>query len=86
MYVNTGKGEISHSGTVELVYDYPDGLHLQEYRPMNDRDIELNECPAYEKPNKQPDIELVKCPAYVEKQRSGHRTVLIFIESLHYYD
>ena len=83
--MNTGKDEISHGSTVELVYDYPDGLHLQEYRPMNDRDIELNECPAYEKPNKQPDIELVNCPAYnVEKQRSEHRTV--FIESLHYYD
>ena len=85
MYVSTGKGEISHGGTVEVVYDYPDDLHLQEYRPMNDRDIELNECPAYEKANKQPDIELVNCPAYnVEKQRSVHRTV--FIESLHYYD
>ena len=74
MYVNTGKDEISHTGTAELVYDYPDSLHLQEYRPMNDRDIKLKECPAYEKPSEQPDIELVNCPAYMEKQSTGHQT------------
>jgi hypothetical protein len=91
MHVNTGKGAVSYSGTAEVVYDYPDRLHLQEYRPMNDSDIELKECPAYEKPrNEHFDIELVNCPAYVEKQRSKHqspdRKNVVIIESLHYYD
>ena len=36
------------------------------YRPKNDRDIKLKECPAYEKP---PDIELEECPAYIEKKK-----------------
>ena len=49
----------------EVVYEDPDGLQLQEYRPKKDGDIKLKECPAYEKP---PDIELVDCPAYVEKK------------------
>ena len=66
MDVDTGKGAVS--GKAEVVYDYPDSLHLQEYRPKNDGDIELKECPAYEKPNKQPDIELVDSPTYVEKR------------------
>ena len=72
MNVDTGKGAISGHG--EVVYEYPDSLQLQEYRPMNDGDIELKECPAYEKPNEQPDIKLVDCPAYVEKKRAGHQT------------
>jgi hypothetical protein len=29
-------------------------------------DVDLKECPAYEKP---PDIELEECPAYVEKKK-----------------
>jgi hypothetical protein len=75
--MNTGKGAISYSarGTAEVVYDYPDRLYLQEYRPMNDRDIELKECIAYEKlGNEQSDIELVKYPAYAKKQRSEHQS------------
>ena len=60
----TGKGAVS--GRAEVVYDYPDDLQLQEYRPKNDGDMKLKECPAYEKP---PDIELEECPAYVEKKK-----------------
>ena len=68
-----GKGAIS--GKAEVVYEDPDGLQLQEYRPKNDQNIELKECPAYEKRNEQPYIEVVDCPAYVEKKkRSGHQT------------
>ena len=67
MYVNTGKGAIS--GKTEIVYEDPDSLQLQEYRPKTDAGIELEECPAYEKPSKQPDIELEDCPAYVEKEK-----------------
>ena len=59
-----GKGAVS--GRAEVVYDYPDSLQLQEYRPKNDEDIKLKECSAYEKP---PDIELEECPAYVEKNK-----------------
>ena len=60
--MSTDKGTISGP---EVVYDYPDGLQLQEYRPKNDGDIKLKECPAYEKP---PGIELEECPAYVERE------------------
>ena len=93
MWTHVGKGAISGHSKAEVVYEYPDSFQLQEYRPMNDGDIELKECPAYEKPNEQPDIELVDCPAYVEKKRSGqvHQTgrtswLWTHIESLHYYD
>ena len=67
MDLDTDKGAIS--GQAEVVYEDPDSLQLQEYRPKNDGDIGLKECPAYEKPNEQPDIELVDCPAYVEKKK-----------------
>ena len=67
MDVNIGKNAVN--GKAEVAYDYPDSLQLQECRPKNDGDIDLKECPAYEKPNKQPDIELVDCPAYVEKRK-----------------
>ena len=60
--MKAGKGAISGP---EVVYEDPDGLQLQEYRPKNDGDIKLKECPAYEKP---PDIELEECPAYVERE------------------
>ena len=56
-------------GVAEVVYDYPDSLQLQQYRPKNDQNIELEECPAYKKRNEQPDIEVVDCPAYVEKKK-----------------
>ena len=69
MDVDTGEGAISGHGKAEVVYEDPDNLKLQEYKPKNDGDIELKECPAYEKPNEQPDIELVDCPAYVEKKK-----------------
>ena len=63
----TGKGAID--GKAKVVYEDPDDLQLQEYRPNNDQKIELKECPAYEQLNEQPDIELVDCPAYVEKKK-----------------
>ena len=50
----------------EIVYDYPTDLQLQEYRPWNDVDIRLKECPAYEKTS---DIELEECPAYLVKKK-----------------
>ena len=53
-------------GNPEAVYEDPDGLQLQRYTPKNDGDIQLKECPAYEK---SPDIKLVDCPAYVEKKK-----------------
>jgi hypothetical protein len=60
------KGEINGTSNTEVVYEDPDGLQLQEYRPaMSDGDINLKECPAYEKP---PDIELEEYPTYVEKK------------------
>ena len=65
VFDNTGKGAITVA-KAEVVYDYPTDLQLQEYRPKNDGDIKLKECPAYEKP---PDIELEECPAYVEKKK-----------------
>ena len=64
----SGKGAISGKAA-EVVYEDPDSLQVQEYRPKNDGDIELKEYPAYEKPSEQPDIELVDCPAYVEKKK-----------------
>ena len=42
------------------------------YTPTEeDQNIELKECPAYEKPivSDQPDIELEECPAYVGKRK-----------------
>ena len=69
-------GKRATSDKAEVVYDYPDGLQLQEYRPKNnDKDIKLKECPAYEKPNEQPNIELVDCPAYVEKKKDRDITL-----------
>jgi hypothetical protein len=63
--LNTGKETIT-ADKAEVIYDYPDDLQLQEYRPKNDEDIKLKECPAYEKP---PDFKLVECPAYVERKK-----------------
>jgi hypothetical protein len=63
--LNTGKGAIT-ADKADVVYEDPDDLQLQEYRPNNDGDIKLKECPAYEKP---PDIQLEECPAYVEKKK-----------------
>ena len=71
--MDTGKGAIS--GKAEVVYEDPDSLQLQEYRPRNDGDIELKECLAYEKPSKQPDIELVDCPAYVEQKKDHDQDI-----------
>ena len=65
--MDIGKGAIS--GKAEVVYEDPDGLQLREYRPKNDQNIELKECPAYEKRNEQHYIEVVDCPAYVEKKK-----------------
>ena len=67
--MNTGK--VAISGETEAVYEYPDSLQLQEYRPKNDGDIELKECPAYVNPigSKQSDIDLVDCPAYVVNKK-----------------
>ena len=73
--VNSGKR--ATGGQAEVVYDYPDGLQLQDYRPKNDKDIKLKECPAYEKPNEQPNIELLDSPAYnyVEKKKDRDITL-----------
>ena len=68
-HVHVGKGAISGRPD-EVVYEYPDCFQLQDYRPKNNEDIDLKECPAYEKKiNKQADIKLVDCPAYIEKKR-----------------
>ena len=61
MDVDTGKGAVS--GKAEVVYDYPDNLNLQEYRPKKP-DIELVDCPAYVEKKKDHDIKLEECPAY----------------------
>ena len=64
--IATGKGAVS--GRAEVVYDNPDDLQLQEYRPRNDGDIKLKGYPAYEKFTAS-DIELEECPAYVKKKK-----------------
>ena len=43
------------------VYEEPDSI--QQYRSKKDKDIELEECPAYVEKRKD-DIKLEECPAY----------------------
>ena len=50
----------------EVVYDEPDDL--QQYKLKGDTEIDLQDCPAYGKPNRREDIELKECPAYVERK------------------
>ena len=66
------RAENSISGKADSKVMYEDPDNLEKYIPKNDQDIELKQCPAYEKPTKQPDIELEECPAYLEtkKERS----------------
>jgi hypothetical protein len=74
-----GAGMDSVNINTEAVYEDPDSF--QQYTPREDQnielkespaygsrqpDIDLKECPAYEKP---PDIVLEECPAYVEKKK-----------------
>ena len=56
-HVAAGKAVIS--GEIEVVYEEPD---LSQLEP--NKDIKLEECPAYGIEKKGQDIELKKCPAY----------------------
>ena len=47
--------------TANVVYDEP-----ERYR-KEDKEIELKECPAYDKPCAEVDVKLEDCPAYVEQ-------------------
>ena len=46
---------------LEAVYEDPD--NLQQCTPKKDKDMELEECPAYVEKRKD-DINLEECPAY----------------------
>ena len=52
------------------VYDEPDNFQLNT---ANARDIELKDCPAYEKVQQDTHIELERCPAYGEIQSNPRR-------------
>ena len=47
------------------IYDEPDNF---QWNTANASDIELKDCPAYEKVQKDTHIELEQCPAYGELQ------------------
>ena len=49
------------------IYDEPDNFQ-QNTANVNISDIELKDCPAYEKVQKETHIELEQCPAYGELQ------------------
>ena len=52
----------------EAVYEDPDSF--RQYTQREHQNIELKECPAFEKPIVQPNIELEECPAYnIEKKK-----------------
>ena len=57
------------TNNTEAVYEDPDSF--QQYTLRKDQNIELKECPAYEKPIAigQSAIELEECPAYVERKK-----------------
>ena len=48
----------------EAIYDEP--VDLKQYEFKGDGEVDLKDCPAYGKPNRQEDIELRECPAYME--------------------
>ena len=50
----------------EVVYEEPDG-HKQHTK--DEDNIELKECPAYGKPDREVDIKLEGCQAYVEQKK-----------------
>ena len=54
-------GKSTSNAEIEVIYDEPDDFRRST---ANARDIELKDCPAYEKVQKDTHIELEHCPAY----------------------
>ena len=65
----TGKSILSIKFEVP-VYDEPDNFR---WNTENTSDIELKDCPAYEKVQQDTHIELEQCPAYGEIQSIPRR-------------
>ena len=67
-----GKSTIEQSSKTEVpVYDEPE--HFQQIT-ANTSDIELKDCPAYEKAQKDTHTELEQCPTYEELQSNPRRS------------
>ena len=70
-FITTFAGKRTSNVKIEVpVYDEPDNF---QRNIANTSNIELKDCPAYEKLQKDTHVELEQCPAYGELQSNPRR-------------